>query len=127
AYNLEDARLVLEILARTRLVELAVERSLSTGMQLDRVGAAIASVDSLYLRALRARGRVPPSVRAAESAGAGIVGGLALDSRPGLYRNILVFEFKSLYPGVSRTFDIDPRTYGPPPGAESVIGTPGGP
>src|SRR5439155_4478397 len=35
AYNLEDARLVLEILARTRLVELAVERSLSTGMQLD--------------------------------------------------------------------------------------------
>src|SRR5439155_1305142 len=91
AYNLEDARLVLEILERTRLVELAVERSLSTGMQLDRVGAAIASVDSLYLRALRARGRVAPSVRAAESAGAGIVGGLVLDSRPGLYRNILVF------------------------------------
>src|SRR5207247_1035540 len=55
AYNLEDARLVLEILERTRLVELAVERSLSTGMQLDRVGAAIASVDSLYLGALRAR------------------------------------------------------------------------
>src|SRR5438874_1610564 len=55
AYNLQDARLVLEILERTRLVELAVERSLSTGMQLDRVGAAIASVDSLYLRALRAR------------------------------------------------------------------------
>src|SRR5256884_60514 len=56
AYNLQDARLVLEILERTRLVELAVERSLSTGMQLDRVGAAIASVDSLYLPALRARG-----------------------------------------------------------------------
>src|SRR5256884_86205 len=112
AYNLQDARLVLEILERTRLVELAVERSLSTGMQLDRVGAAIASVDSLYLRALRARGRVAPSVRAAESAGAGIVGGLVLDSRPRLYRNILVFDFKSLYPRIIRTLNIVPA---PPP------------
>jgi len=126
AYNLEDARLVLEILERTRLVELAVERSLSTGMQLDRVGAAIASVDSLYLGALRARGRVAPSVRAAESAGAGIVGGLVLDSRPGLYRNILVFDFKSLYPSIIRTFNIDPLTYVPSPGAEPVVRTPGG-
>src|SRR2546429_485857 len=126
AYNLQDARLVLEILERTRLVELAVERSLSTGMQLDRVGAAIASVDSLYLRALRARGRVAPSVRAAESAGAGIVGGLVLDSRPGLYRSILVFDFKSLYPSIIRTFNIDPLTYVPSPGAEPVIRTPGG-
>jgi DNA polymerase-2 len=40
AYNLHDARLVLDILARTGLVELTVRRSLLTGMQLDRVGAA---------------------------------------------------------------------------------------
>jgi DNA polymerase-2 len=126
AYNLEDARLVLEILERTRLVELAVQRSLSTGMQLDRVGAAIASVDSLYLGALRRRGRVAPSVRAVESAGAGIVGGLVLDSRPGLYRNILVFDFKSLYPSIIRTFNVDPLTYLASPGAEDVIPTPGG-
>src|SRR6266705_5264290 len=103
-----------------------VERSLSTGMQLDRVGAAIASVDSLYLGALRARGRVALSVRAAESAGTGIVGGLVLDSRPGLYRNILVFDFKSLYPSIIRTFNIDPLTYVPSPGAEPVVRTPGG-
>jgi len=63
AYNLQDARLVLEILARTGLVELAVRRSLLTGMQLDRVSAQVASVDSLYLGALRARGRVAPSLR----------------------------------------------------------------
>src|SRR5205823_5381782 len=127
AYNLEDARLVLEILERTRLVELAVERSLSTGMQLDRVGAAIASVDSLYLRALRARGRVAPSVRAAESATAGIMGGLVLDSVPGLYRNILVFDFKSLYPSIIRTFNIDPLTFvAETAGDVPVIRTPGG-
>src|SRR2546428_460485 len=92
AYNLEDCRLVLEILERTGLVDLAVRRSLLTGMQLDRVGAAIASVDSLYLGALRTRDRVAPSVGAVDAPTGTIVGGLVLDSRPGLYRNILVFD-----------------------------------
>ena len=116
AYNLHDARLVLEILARTGLVELTVRRSLLTGMQLDRVGAQIAAVDSLYLRALRARGRVAPSVRPAEGPAARVTiqGGLVLDSVPGLYRNILVFDFKSLYPSLIRTFNIDPLTHVPP-------------
>ena len=32
---------------------------------------------------------------------------------PGLYRNILVFDFKSLYPSLIRTFNIDPLTHVP--------------
>src|SRR5262249_61883080 len=116
-----------EIRAKMRLVELAVERSLLTGMQLDRVGAAIASVDSLYLGPLRARGRVAPSVHAPEDGDATIRGGLVLDSRPGLYRNILVFDFKSLYPSIIRTFNIDPLTFVSGDGSEiSVVRTPGG-
>ena len=126
AYNLQDVRLVLDILAKTRLVALAVERSLLTGMQLDRVGAAIASVDSLYLGPLRARGRVAPSVHAPEDGDVSIQGGLVLDSRPGLYRNILVFDFKSLYPSIIRTFNIDPLTFVSRASAESVVRTPGG-
>jgi DNA polymerase-2 len=109
-YNLNDARLVTEILAKTGLVELAVNRSLLTGMPLDRVSAAIASVDSLYLAGVRARGLVAPSVRA-EAKEARITGGYVLESRPGLYRNILVFDFKSLYPSLIRTFNIDPMTF----------------
>jgi DNA polymerase II len=132
AYNLHDARLVLDILARTGLVELTVRRSLLTGMQLDRVSAQIAAIDSLYLGALRARGRVAPSVRAADAAElASIMGGLVLESAPGLYRNILVFDFKSLYPSLIRTFNIDPLTYLPPEReatlpAEARLGTPSG-
>ncbi|NUN53719.1 MAG: hypothetical protein HUU06_13180 [Planctomycetaceae bacterium] len=38
-YNLEDARLVLEIIEKAGLVELTVRRSLLTGMPLDRVSA----------------------------------------------------------------------------------------
>jgi DNA polymerase II len=114
-YNLHDARLVLEILERTGLVELTVRRSLLTGMPLDRVGAQIAAVDSLYLGALRARGRVAPSVGAGpDAATTEISGGLVLDSVPGLYRAIIVFDFKSLYPSLIRTFNIDPLTHVPP-------------
>jgi DNA polymerase-2 len=109
-YNLQDARLVLELLDRTGLIELAIERSLLTGMQLDRVSAAIASVDSLYLNALRQRGVVAPSVGSEERA-ARIGGGYVMDSKPGLYQNVLVFDFKSLYPSIIRTFNIDPLTY----------------
>jgi len=111
-YNLRDAELVLEILADRRLVELAVSRSLLTGMQLDRVGASIASVDALYLGALRRRGRVAPSV-SGDHPGAAVMGGAVLDSVPGLFRNILVFDFKSLYPSIIRTFNVDPLTYVP--------------
>ena len=109
-YNLQDARLVLELLDRTGLVELAIERSLLTGMQLDRVSAAIASVDSLYLNALRQRGVVAPSVGTGERE-ARIGGGYVMESKPGIYRNVLVFDFKSLYPSIIRTFNIDPLTY----------------
>jgi DNA polymerase-2 len=109
-YNLQDARLVLELLDRTGLVDLAIERSLLTGMQLDRVSAAIASVDSLYLNALRPRGVVAPSV-GAEEREARIGGGYVMESKPGIYRNVLVFDFKSLYPSIIRTFNIDPLTY----------------
>jgi DNA polymerase II len=109
-YNLQDARLVLDLLDRTGLVDLAVERSLLTGMQLDRVSAAIASIDSLYLNELRQRGVVAPSVRA-DTAAEPILGGYVMESRPGLYRNVLVFDFKSLYPSIIRTFNIDPLTH----------------
>jgi DNA polymerase-2 len=112
AYNLEDARLVSDLLERTGLIDLAVERSCLTGMPLDRVSAAIASVDSLYLRALRARGVVAPSVHA-DTAAAQITGGYVMDSVPGLYANVLVFDFKSLYPSIIRTFNLDPLTWLP--------------
>jgi len=128
AYNLNDARLVLEILERTQLVELTVRRSLMTGMQLDRVSAQIAAIDSLYLRELRPRGRVAPSVDVA-GAGAGasaIMGGLVLESEPGLHRHVLVFDFTSLYPSLIRTFNLDPLTHVEGSGDGDVVRTPSG-
>jgi DNA polymerase-2 len=109
AYNLEDARLVPEILAREGLLELAIERSRLTGMQLDRVGASIASFDLLYLPELRRRGLVAPSVR--EQAPAFVTGGALLEPVPGFHARVAVFDFKSLYPSLIRTFGLDPLAH----------------
>ena len=110
AYNREDARLVLEIVEREGLLELAVERSLVAGMQLDRVGASIASFDLVYLPELRRRGYVAPSVNR-ERESAPVMGGAVLASTPGLFRNVGVFDFKSLYPSLMRTFNLDPLAH----------------
>jgi DNA polymerase-2 len=107
AYNLEDARLVAEILEHEGLLNLARERSRLTGMQLDRVGASIASFDLVYLPELRIRGAVAPNVDSDRSAAA-VTGGSVLEPIPGLARDVAVYDFKSLYPSLMRTFNIDP-------------------
>ncbi len=106
-YNANDARLVTEILEATGVVDLAVRRSLLSGMPPDRVGASIASFDSLYLPELRRRGSVAPSVGASGVVEA-TAGGAVLEPVTGLHDNVLVFDFRSLYPSLIRTFNIDP-------------------
>ena len=109
AYNLEDCRLVRAIFDRTRLIDFMVERSRITGLALGRTGGSVAAFDHLYLPRLHRRGRVAPDVERAGAAGSGeSPGGHVLDSRPGLYRNVALFDFKSLYPSIIRTFRIDP-------------------
>ena len=111
AYNLEDAVLVPELLEREGLLALTIERSRLAGMPLDRVAASIASFDRVYLPELRARGYVAPSVEA-DRKGALIQGGALLDPTPGLYRWVAVYDFKSLYPSLMRTFQLDPLAHG---------------
>ena len=106
-YNRVDARLVLDILDKLGLISLAVERSLLTGMPPDRVAASVASFDFLYLSALSRAGRVAPVVSTPEGLDSQ-TGGHVLEPRTGMHRNVLVFDFRSLYPSVIRTFNIDP-------------------
>ena len=108
-YNLTDARLALEILKKLDLFSLAVERSLLTGLPVNRVGASIASFDFLYLTQLHQQQRIAHSVkRVVALPPASNEGGHVLEPAPGLYENVLVFDFKSLYPSIIRTFQIDP-------------------
>ncbi|MEM7254021.1 MAG: DNA polymerase domain-containing protein, partial [Pseudomonadota bacterium] len=48
-----------------------------------------------------------PGYRTVQLAGTS-PGGYVLDSSPGIYRNVLLLDFKSLYPSIIRSFLIDP-------------------
>jgi DNA polymerase-2 len=106
-YNRNDARLVLGILEKLRLVELAVERSLLTGLPPNRVAASVASFDFLYLTELGKRGVVAPTAGEPDRP-MPQTGGTVFEPESGLHENVVVLDFKSLYPSIIRTFNIDP-------------------
>lgn len=106
-YNLEDCKLVWEIFEHTQLLDFAKLRGQLTGLNLDRMGGSVAAFTNLYLPKLHRSGYVAPNMGDGVS---GLIspGGYVMDSIPGLYQNVLVLDFKSLYPSIIRTFNIDP-------------------
>lgn len=106
-YNVLDATLVLDIFEKTKLIDLMMTRSFISGMLIERVGGSTASFDHFYLPSLHIAGVVAPNVHdigwAKQSKG-----GFVLNPKVGIHPNVLVMDFKSLYPTVIQTFLIDP-------------------
>ena len=119
-YNIRDCTLVNEIFIKADLLAFAVQRANLTGLALDRLGGSVAAFDNLYLPLLHRQGYVAPDVRTHANE-AGSPGGYVMDSKPGLYENVLVLDFKSLYPSIIRTFCIDPLGLAVP-GNDSIPG-----
>jgi len=107
AYNLQDCQLVSRIFAKTDLINFSLERARMTGLAVDRQGGSTAAFDNLYLPRLHRKGYVAPDIGSMMNT-ASSPGGYVMDSTPGLYSNVLVLDFKSLYPSIIRTFKIDP-------------------
>ncbi len=107
AYNLQDCRLVLQIFDHADLIAFALQRARITGLPLDRLGGSVAAFDNLYLPKLHRAGFVGPDVGSQRNQ-ASSPGGYVMNSLPGFYDNVLVLDFKSLYPSIIRTFQIDP-------------------
>ena len=106
-YNLEDCRLVADIFAKTDLFNFSIQRAKMTGLAIDRQGGSSAAFDNLYLPQLHRKGFVAPDIGSHPNKQHS-PGGYVMDSQPGLYDNVLVLDFKSLYPSIIRTFKIDP-------------------
>jgi DNA polymerase-2 len=127
-YARTDARLAFDIVKKLNVVQLAFARSQLAGMTPDRVAASIASFDFLYLSELERCGIVAPNVRNDDArVHAAQQGGHVLEPVTGLHTHVWVFDFKSLYPSIIRTFNIDPLAFvaEPPPNA-GLIKTAGG-
>ncbi len=127
-YARTDSRLAYQIVEKLDLVTLAFARSQLAGMTPDRVAASIASFDFVYLSELEHKRIVAPTVRSDDSrVHVAQHGGHVLEPLAGVHLNVWVFDFKSLYPSVIRTFNIDPLSYVAGSSShENLIQTPGG-
>jgi DNA polymerase-2 len=105
-YNLQDCQLVLNIFEHTKVLEFLTLRSQLTGLELDRMGGSVAAFINLYLPKLHRAGYIAPN--RPKDGGLASPGGYVMSSKPGLYKHVLVLDFKSLYPSIMRTFKIDP-------------------
>ncbi len=109
-YCLNDSELVLDILEANGLLRLTVERAALTGAGIDKAWTSVASFECVYSLGLRARGVLEPETDSSREV-SGAAGGTVLDSLAGFYRDVAVFDFRSLYPSVIRTFNVDPLAY----------------
>ncbi|WP_152085302.1 DNA polymerase II [Pseudoalteromonas sp. A25] len=107
AYNLKDCELVLAIFSKLNLIDFAIARSQLTGLELERMGGSVAAFTNLYLPLLHRSGYIAPNL-SEHGLSFESPGGYVMESKPGLYKNVVVLDFKSLYPSIIRTFCIDP-------------------
>ncbi len=106
-YNLQDAVLVSEIFNKTGIIELYIKRAQLSGLLIDQLAMMTAAFDHFYLPRLHRIGYVAPDVKNLETSEHS-AGGHVLDPIPGIYDDVVVLDFKSLYPSIIRTFKIDP-------------------
>jgi DNA polymerase-2 len=110
-YCYRDAELVLRILDATGLFSLTMERASLTGVSLDKAWTSVVSFERIYGLELRRRLIAPPPNGAVGRDVSGAAGGTVLDPLPGFFPNVAVFDFRSLYPTIMRTFNIDPLAH----------------
>ncbi|MDR2900472.1 MAG: DNA polymerase II [Treponema sp.] len=108
-YCLKDSELVLDVLEKTGLFRLTLERAQLTGVSLDKAWTSVASFERIYGIELAKRNIAPiPFESYSTRRVSGAAGGTILEPESGLFSNVAVFDFRSLYPTIMRTFNIDP-------------------
>ena len=106
-YNIQDAVLVTEILNKTGIIDLYIKRAQLSGLLMDQLAMMTAAFDHFYLPKLHRYGYVAPDVKDLETTEHS-AGGHVLDPIAGIYDDVAVLDFKSLYPSIIQTFKIDP-------------------
>ena len=106
-YNILDCTLVTDIFKKLNIIELLVNRVQISGLLLDRLNVSTAAFDHHFLPLLHRKGYIAPN-RIDITRDEASTGGLVLEPIAGLHANVAVFDFKSLYPSIIKSFCIDP-------------------
>lgn len=123
-YCLEDARLVLDILNKVDLIRLSLKRCILTGLPLDNAWGSVAAFEFLYLSELHRKNIVNTFIKTESDLQRDAPGGFVFSPLVGVHNNVFVFDFKSLYPSIIRTFNIDPLAMvmaDEKPGGEAIV------
>lgn len=110
-YCLQDSRLVLRIFETTGLLALTLERARLVGVRLNLAWTSIQAFERLYISHLHRRGFVAPTLGVDLPPAGEAPGGSILTPNPGIHSDVDVFDFRSLYPSIIRTFNIDPLAH----------------
>ena len=109
-YCLNDADLVLDILSKQKTIEHTIARAALTGAGIDKAWTSVASFEHIYAEGLYSKGILEPESDPHRRV-SGAAGGTVLDPIAGIFHCVAVFDFRSLYPSIIRTFNIDPLAY----------------
>lgn len=107
-----DVELILGV-AR-KLLHTAFSMAQVTGMPLDQVMRAGVGfrVENMLMREAHAAGELVPS--RLERPKRSYVGGYVLEPKPGVYEDVAVLDFASMYPNIMIKYNVSPDTYVPP-------------
>lgn len=106
-YNLLDCTLVTDIFNKLGIFDLLISRVNISGLLLDRLSVSTAAFDHQLLPLLHRKGYVA-SNRIEMEREESSTGGLVLEPKAGLHNDVAIFDFKSLYPSIIKSFKIDP-------------------
>lgn len=106
-YNLLDCTLVKNIYNKLNVFEFYIEKTRNSGLLFNKSGISTLEFDYSYLPKLHRKSYVAQNSSDFEREDHS-TGGYVIEPVAGLHQNVGVFDFKSLYPSIIRTFKIDP-------------------
>ncbi|MBI4181510.1 MAG: DNA polymerase elongation subunit, partial [Candidatus Aenigmarchaeota archaeon] len=122
AYARKDAELALELVEQLQLLDkyIAIAKVAGTLLQDTLEGGETARIENILLREFNREGFVFPckpedrqvAARDAEKE-QHLVGGYVIEPDKKLHANVVVLDFKSMYPSIIRSFNICPTTLSP--------------
>ncbi len=94
------------LIKESGLIDTLLKKYSLSGQHPQRSNDSIGAFDRIYLPRLHAKGYTAPCPDDPETSH--LKGGYVMESVPGFHRDVLVFDFKSLYPTIIMSFMIDP-------------------
>lgn len=109
-YNVQDTVLVTMLDDKLKLLELALTISYEAKVNYADVYSPVKTWDAIIHNHLLAKNIVSPQ-RQSTGDGYSIEGAYVKTPVPGMYKNVVSFDFTSLYPSIMMAINISPETY----------------